>query len=554
MALPTLGARVLIGNKAATVRYVGPVDGQTGAWVGLEWDNAAHGKHSGCTGGRQYFTCASGAFAGTFVRAEKFLCAADFGVTFLEALRRRYQAGIGEQPRSGPSRVEATPAAQPHARRRDVGVEVVGAHAVCQRQGRLEALTSAGLQNARVAFVGPRGELAAAAPAIEELDLAGVPDGQLFGALRLLVLNRTGATWAQVLRLGPWLPALVELHACGNAIRSLAVDGLEEGSTGMLARLQALDLEDNALAEWAEVARLAPLTALTRLQLSGNRLAGVACSAQQPGSPAAFERLQVLLLGDNALSGWADVEAMAAFPALAEARLSGNPVLRSAPGGGRYEVIARLPMLRALNGAAVPPSERRDAELRYLRRVEGELAAAQGNLAASSAAAAAHPRLQALQARYGAMDGVAPPPSGRLPGSTLAAGLLELHLTCTAPGHGPRSVVKRVPSTLTLGRLKLLCERLFRLPAARQALWARGGGGGERALAGAPDRDLSFLGLQAGAEVVVSESDADAARSTEAAKWSAAPAAHEQRLLRQLQEAEQLQALQQPLARQQAAS
>ena len=51
--------------------------------------------------------------------------------------------------------------------------------------------------------------------------------------------------------------------------------------------------------------------------------------------------------------------------------------------------------------------------------------------------------------------------------------------------------------TLTLGRLKQLCERLFSLPAARQALSVAAGGGAARALDGAPDRDLAFLGLQA---------------------------------------------------------
>lgn len=35
------------------------------------------------------------------------------------------------------------------------------------------------------------------------------------------------------------------------------------------------------------------------------------------------------------------------------------------------QVVARLAHLRALNGAAVAPAERRDAELRYLHRVEG---------------------------------------------------------------------------------------------------------------------------------------------------------------------------------------
>ena len=44
------------------------------------------------------------------------------------------------------------------------------------------------------------------------------------------------------------------------------------------------------------------------------------------------------------------------------------------------------------------------------------------------------------------MDGVVAPPHGQAPGRALAAGLLELRLTCTAPGPGPRSLVKRVPS------------------------------------------------------------------------------------------------------------
>ena len=44
------------------------------------------------------------------------------------------------------------------------------------------------------------------------------------------------------------------------------------------------------------------------------------------------------------------------------------------------------------------------------------------------------------------MDGVAAAPRGQAPGRALAAGLLELRLICVAPGPGPRSLVKRVPS------------------------------------------------------------------------------------------------------------
>ncbi len=181
------------------------------------------------------------------------------------------------------------------------------------------------------------------------------------------------------------------------------------GSLTLYRVAQALDLEGNALADWGEVARLAPLPALTRLSLGGNGLARVAYPPSPRGAPAArlrfgararhergplpqafspqvhalhalaglglrgcpqdwttrlappvpllldfhcrhgpgaaraggapaFAALRALLLGDNALAAWADVQALDAWPALSELRLSGNPVLRGAAGGGRYEV------------------------------------------------------------------------------------------------------------------------------------------------------------------------------------------------------------------------
>ena len=57
----------------------------------------------------------------------------------------------------------------------------------------------------------------------------------------------------------------------------------------------------------------------------------------------------MLLLGNNALAGWVDVQTLGALPALADVRLSGNPVLRSAPGGGRYEVQSPKRVLRFAN-------------------------------------------------------------------------------------------------------------------------------------------------------------------------------------------------------------
>lgn len=91
-----VGARVLLGGRAAaTVRYVGRLEGQAGTWVGVEYDETGRGKHDGSHAGRRYFACSPGAgpAAGSFVRLQKFLEAADGGRSLADAARERYAGG-----------------------------------------------------------------------------------------------------------------------------------------------------------------------------------------------------------------------------------------------------------------------------------------------------------------------------------------------------------------------------------------------------------------------------------------------------------------------------
>lgn len=125
--------RLQVGSERATVRYIGPVDEQSGQWVGVEWDNEARGKHDGSANGRRYFHCiysglSAGApiqallrellcqllaseslkttessrvtlhragTAGSFVRLEKLQQTARAGVSVLQGLRARYQSVAG---------------------------------------------------------------------------------------------------------------------------------------------------------------------------------------------------------------------------------------------------------------------------------------------------------------------------------------------------------------------------------------------------------------------------------------------------------------------------
>jgi len=54
-----VGHRVDIAGHVGTVRYQGELAGQTGEWLGIEWDDVSRGKHNGELNGQVYFSCRS---------------------------------------------------------------------------------------------------------------------------------------------------------------------------------------------------------------------------------------------------------------------------------------------------------------------------------------------------------------------------------------------------------------------------------------------------------------------------------------------------------------
>lgn len=101
-----IGQRRSFDGASCTVRYVGKVQGTTGEWLGVEWDDPTRGKHSGEHGGVRYFTCIYSFFlhlmevkvhsrtgrskrptAGSFIRPNR---PADKPRAFLEALHEKY--------------------------------------------------------------------------------------------------------------------------------------------------------------------------------------------------------------------------------------------------------------------------------------------------------------------------------------------------------------------------------------------------------------------------------------------------------------------------------
>ena len=65
-----------------------------------------------------------------------------------------------------------------------------------------------------------------------------------------------------------------------------------------------------------------------------------------------FQQLRTVLLRDNFLKSWSDVNSLNRLKSLTDLRLTGNPILNDARGGGRYEVFAKL-TLKPLQPVAI---------------------------------------------------------------------------------------------------------------------------------------------------------------------------------------------------------
>ncbi|KAI7835571.1 hypothetical protein COHA_010532 [Chlorella ohadii] len=560
---PPLGSRVLLGGRhAATVRYVGPVDGQSGTWgPATELQQVLPGL-------------AELDLSGNLISSWAFvaeLAAALPGLHTLNLSGNRLAlpslAGGGATTAAGTDSMAAGMGAPSAAA---AGSHSSAAEHQQQAQGSSEGGSGSKLPMPAAA--------AYSLPAGQPTSLAGI---------RTLVLNGCGASWQQAVAIAQQLPNLRELHLCNNGMASLQMPGTSsseaggkgssggEGAVATLAglslspsagscssashslcsisqllaaafpQLEVLDLEGNALSSWTELATLSTLPRLRSLLLSGNRLDDVQYSG-------GFTSLRSLLLGSNCLADWAAVDALNSFPALEEARLSDNPLTAAAPSSARYQCIARIRGLTVLNASAVSPAERWDAELNYLRLVTDELASAAAAAAAAGAGRdaaaareavlAANPRFGELTQKYGELTPAAPKAAT---GSALASSMAQLTVC-----HNGKTLTKKLPVSLTVGKLKLMLERLLRVKAAQQALLLvppEASGAQPEDITDDDGRELRYYDVCDGCRLEVSTSDPAARAAALAAAKAAAAAAHAERMEQHEKTIQQFRAVEQRL-------
>jgi len=337
-----------------------------------------------------------------------------------------------------------------------------------------------------------------------------------------------------------------------------------------LSHLRFLDLSDCRLTSWrTQIGRLAlpsTMPLLTDLVLNDNPSLGVIerfdsddkgdddGSSEVKEDGAYFPSLTTLQLTNAGIASWSSIDALRDIfsspktssnnqrrrqQPLRSLRFRNNPVTSPMSAAeARAVTIARLPDLEYLNGSPVGSKERTDAERRYVAAVAREVllaeAAAAAEVEGSSddhdhkdkeglaaakkrAILAAHPRFEELTAKHrdamaAARASAAMAASG---GGSLSHDAINVTIrSMAASSCGAEPLRRRLPGSLAVGRVKLLCSRAFGLDVDLQTLHFRSGDGAEAFPTELDDDEnaLSYYGVADGAEILMNEVDVEARR------------------------------------------
>ncbi|KAI2918492.1 hypothetical protein CBS63078_3054 [Aspergillus niger] len=523
-----VGQRRSYAGDLCTVRYVGTVEGTSGEWLGVEWDDPTRGKHSGEHRGVRYFTCKSKhPTAGSFVRPSR---PADKPRGFIEALREKYASEFLEQEIARQAHGNDTTGDPLHKPIEISGkvVEEVGFDKIRKQLARLQELKIVLLDGLQVAGVlghdasateieSAYAEIEQTCPQITELDLSrnllttwgGVAricerlnflkalklignrlgpleEGLKFEGITALHIDETLLTWEEISALTYQFPVLSTLSASANQLSML--------TTPLSNTITRLTLENNDLNTLSSIKSLISLSRLEHLSLRGNNISTIYDTNNTSDTTLQFpQSLHSLDLSRNKITTWDFINHLPSlFPGLDTLRISGNALYDQPVGPSHITGVPEKPMtvdeaymltlsrigsLQMLNYGKITPKDRNNGELYYLSLIGKELSASPET--AEAGILAQHPRYSELCDLYGqpvirraesGTGGAAVNPR------SVAARLVKLvfHLSQTeaVAREGSTIKAKEVPRSFDTYQVKAIVSRLFGLqPYSFRLVW-----------------------------------------------------------------------------------
>ncbi|KZT02304.1 RNI-like protein [Laetiporus sulphureus 93-53] len=519
-ALPAISTRISHGGYLGTVRFVGAVEGTSGIWLGIEWDDPSRGKHDGVKDGKRYFTCLV-PNSGSFIRPS---AAVSYGSSFLTALISKYI----ELPH-GSSTLEKVVLGSSHGA---IEVEAVGLDKIRSKLAQLERLQQVSLDGEGVSSPDPPGRISSTCPGIRGLDLSRnlIPSWDVvalivselphlqrlalnqnrllpfsdharaasaFRTITELQLNATLTLWPALHDVIRGMPSLRSIEMGYNNLRTLPA------SHGVHLAVKELNLDSNALSGWrATCEALISFPSLQRLVLTANGIQTIDPYPSDTGA-ARLVNLKHLSLSFNHLRSWRDVDVLPLWcPVLESLTLMGNPLVEDPEMGknARQFTIAKIGSLIVLDAAGIIPKERTDSELFYLSYLSRHGPPGEDAL----------PRWHELCDKHGKPDSL--PATAQERQDTLGSRLIEVHIhRCTEPptthppSSSPSPTPLRVLPTMSIRTLVMKLVKTLKLPrGAPMRLWLRMPNESFAELHGDDARDLAWWGIEDGSEVFVS--------------------------------------------------
>ncbi|KAL1952685.1 hypothetical protein VTO42DRAFT_4448 [Malbranchea cinnamomea] len=525
--IPALGNRLSFEGALCTVRYVGTVEGTTGRWLGVEWDDPTRGKHAGEHKGMKYFQCKSKhPTAGSFIRPGRI---ADKPLGFLEAAHAKY---VSDTPITHTASGTGTTAPGP-IRFNGKVVEEVGFEKIRKLLAELQELRFVLLDGMCMRGVladlnAPTSERQAelenikrTCPKITELDLSRnllqdwaevtdiclqldelkvlklngnrfeiIEETRTLDGVSQLSLDETLLTWQEIVKISKLFPSLKILSLSTNQLSGIPIP--------LTSTITELNLSFNDFESLDALRSLASLPNLDKLSLRGNKISRVYSASSDSGESqnqtnlVFSPTLTSLDISRNQIDSWSFVNSLSrVFPGLSTLRISDNPLYNQPPASSQVTnapekpmtvdeafmlTLARLGNLKILNYSKITPQDRLNGELYYIGLIRKELSLFPAD--AEQRILSAHPRYRELCEIYELPDlkKKERPDEGEPTFNplSLAARLVTFtfHMPSSQPDHPPSEFKKDIPRSFDIYRIKAIVSREFNLPPLRfRLIW-----------------------------------------------------------------------------------
>jgi hypothetical protein len=489
-----------VDGFCGTVVYVGPVASakkEEEIYAGIRWDDPSRGKHDGSVICRRtnalvrHFSC--GPTQGSFLRLHKI----DRGVALTSALLRSKYVEMSA-PMIAPNNL------LPHTARTSSGrakpIEFLGELKIREQQ-QLEDIDTFSLRREGISQASDE-DLLNDFGKIKDIDLAG----NLF------------STWVEVLKIMKQFPKLESFNVAYNRIKDINLptahfdrmkvlnlnncsigtktfqwignsmpnleglciansdlSDLESCNLPCFSNLKSLDCTSCQLLSWEiQVDKFSTFPKLEQLSLDENPISSIPTTVSD--KEIYFPSLLSLQVAGTAFQSWTSLEGINQVLGTVKSLRLKNTPLTSSMGQGetRFLAVARLPGLAYFNASLVSKHEKQEAERRYISVLANLLCKVEGeDDAGKEKFLSEHPRYPELFETYKHLVAVnSNQTSGA--GSNLAASVCNVTVRSMAPSSCDiEPIIRRLPDSLAVGRLKALCARAFGLDVDLMSLHFR---------------------------------------------------------------------------------